>query len=112
MPSGSIQDLSVNPAPASVVIDMPVFTWRARMWHAVTDRAPVAALETHLHLTVFQYDHESAHSMASGGTFDVTSWPADAPNGTFRTFTVVCDGPTARMYRASDTRELRDGRTW
>lgn len=87
--------------------------WRGRTWYVVTEAMVPEEMAGYLRRQHFPYDHETSERFSTGGTFDLTSWPADAPNGTFQTFTVASThAGLVRLYRASDTRELREGSTW
>lgn len=87
--------------------------WRDREWTPVTEAMVPNEMLTYLRGSYYSHDWVSARDIAAGGTFDVTTWPHGASNGTFHTYTVAnAHGGLVRLYKATDTRDLRDGRTW
>lgn len=88
------------------------FDWNGRTWQPVGDAMEPIEMFRCLHspMARFAYDAETARGLAyCGGTYDVTHGMV----GTFNTYTVVnAGGGLVREYRATDTRQLKDGRTW
>ena len=96
----------------SLTLTDPV-AWNDRTWLPVTEACNTDEMFAFLRARYFAYDSETARQMATGGMFDVSSWPKGRAVGTFQTYIVVSAfAGLVRLYRASDTRELRDGSTW
>ena len=93
------------------------FAWNGRTWAPIGDACEPIEMYRGLHspTSLFAYDAETARRLAFiGGTYDVSHFAGSAhTHGTFNTFTVVNVGAgLVRMYRATDTRQLRNGGTW
>lgn len=84
------------------------FEWNGRTWAPHSEAMTTGEMAAYLRLVAFAYDSESACMLAGGGTFDVSG-----RRDTFRTFTVAQSGAgRVRLYRATDTRPLRNGSVW
>lgn len=98
---------------ADKITNGEVIMWQDRIWSPMTQAMTPDEMYAHLRIAYFPYDSETAHSMSTGGTFDVTRWPADADNGEYRTYTVAnAHAGLVRLYRATDTRTLKNGEIW
>lgn len=101
-----------NPYTDKITAGDPI-QWRDRVWTPVTDAMDPEEMFVYLRANHWPHDSESARGMSTGGTFDVTRWPDDTSNGVFTTYTVAnAHAGLVRLYKATDTRELRDGQTW
>lgn len=90
------------------ITELVSFQWRNRTWQSITHALEMHEMFLHLRRVYFPYDSETAHNYArNGGVFDVSR------DTSFRTFYVHRQsGGLVRVFRAVDTRELRNGRVW
>jgi hypothetical protein len=84
------------------------FEWNDRTWKSSTEAMSPMEMRIYLGARFISMQMEECYNLAmNGGTFDVTYGKF------FRTYYVhKQSGGLLRLFRAVDTRELRNGATW
>lgn len=87
---------------------MPVaFEWNGRTWVSITNAMTTQPMQMYIAAKYCMSLDEAYHVSLDGGTFDVSG------NHNFTSYYVHKQSAgMVRLFRATDIRQLKDGKTW